>query len=292
MIINYPYIPKDREIKYVTSENHFMNEAKKIAQQSGCKKQSTGAVVVQQGKIISSGCNAGKKVETCPRETKKYKTGEGYHLCKEVCNQKAHAEIDAINNAISSQAETNGANLYLYGHWWCCKNCWDVIIDAEISNVYLLENSHILFNMQNTKKKIYISGALTIINSEKNLKKIYENLSDICQEHNYTTYVPHLGGTDPIKNPAVTPKEVWEKDHHEVVTSDAILAYSGMPSLGVGGELEIARVTNSKIILWSFTGEKVSRLPLGNPAVLSHIIAENEDDLYHKVRKEISEIQL
>lgn len=290
MSINYPYIPKNKTIKYVSDANYFMNQAKNIAENSGCQKQSTGAIIVKNGKIIAKGCNAGKKVDICPRITQNYKTGEGYHLCKTICLQVGHAEKTAISNAKQNLQNTRGANMYLYGHWWCCKDCWDTIIEADINQVYLLNNSHILFNMATKTKKIYISGALTILNPEINMKKIYEDLAKICEDNNYTTYVPHLGGTDPIKNPQVTPQDVWEKDHLEVSTSDIVIAYVGQPSLGVGGELEMARVTNSKIILWSFAGERVSRLPKGNPAVVVEIIAENEDDLYHQIINSLKQL--
>jgi len=285
MLIKYPFLPKDKDIKYVSKDDYFINEAKKISKTSGCQKQSTGAVLVKNGEIIARGCNAGKKVEVCPRVIKGYKTGEGYHLCKEICLQVGHAEISAIQDAVKNLVNTENANLYLYGHWWCCENCWNAIIKAKIKNVYLLENSHILFNMTQKKKKIYISGALTIIIEDLDIKSIYEKLALVCQNKNYITYVPHLGGTDPINNSQVAPNNVWEKDHLEVSTSDIIIAYVGQPSLGVGSELEIARVTNSKIVLWWFKGERVSRLPKGNPAVIAQVEVENKDDLCQKILK-------
>ncbi|MBL7058628.1 hypothetical protein ISS03_04790 [Patescibacteria group bacterium] len=290
MNIPYPYIPEGKNIKYVQSDNFFINEAKKIAQEGGCKKQSTGAVIVKNGVILAKGCNAGKKVDICPRVTANYKTGEGYHLCREVCQQEGHAEVSAIINARKNEQNIKGANLYLYGHWWCCQNCWNHMIEAEINDVYLLNNSHLIFNMNTEKQKVYISGALTIIKADSDIKNIYENLATICENNNCTTYVPHLNGTDPIKNPQVTPFDVWKKDHLEVSTSDIVIAYVGQPSLGVGGELEMARVTNSKIILWWFKNEIVSRLPKGNPAVYAQLEVENEDELFYKIAQLLKEL--
>lgn len=132
--------------------------------------------------------------------------------------------------------------------------------------------------------KIYISGALTIIDEKKNLKSIYENIAKFCADYCDNIYVPHLGGTDPIKNPLVTPQEVWEKDHKEVSSSDLVIAYVGTPSLGVGAELEIARFTTSKIVLWYFKGEKVSRMALGNPAVVEKLEVEDEKELMNKLK--------
>ncbi|MDD4333227.1 MAG: XRE family transcriptional regulator [Patescibacteria group bacterium] len=128
--------------------------------------------------------------------------------------------------------------------------------------------------------RIYISGALTHASDKQRL--IYEKLAEICQTF-CDVYVPHKKGTDPINNPEITPSEVWRQDHREVATADLIIAYVGEPSLGTGGELEIARITNSDIILWNFKGQKVSRMALGNPAVIERIEVENEDDLLNKI---------
>jgi hypothetical protein len=134
-------------------------------------------------------------------------------------------------------------------------------------------------------KKIYISGALTIIDEKKNLKNIYENIAKNCSDFCSDIYVPHLGGTDPIGDPNVDPRDVWVKDHREVATADLIIAYVGSPSLGVGAELEIARITVSDIILWWFKGEKVSRMSLGNPAVSHKLEVNDEAELMEKLRE-------
>jgi deoxycytidylate deaminase len=75
-------------------------------------------------------------------------TGQGYELCKNICQQTGHSEPSAINNATKNGYETNGADLYLYGHWWCCQQCWDSMIAGGIKNVFLLENAHIIFNRE------------------------------------------------------------------------------------------------------------------------------------------------
>ena len=150
-IIKYPYLPEGKIIKYVSADNPFMVEAKKISMSTGCAKQATGAVVVKKGKIIGRGCNAGKKVEVCPRIINNSKTGEDYHYCKDVCGQTSHSEITSINDVRSSGQDPKDADLYLYGHWWCCKNCWDTMIEAGIKNVYLLEDSYKKFNLPTNK---------------------------------------------------------------------------------------------------------------------------------------------
>lgn len=142
--ISYPYLPENREILYVPECNQFIQAAKSELQNSGCVKHPTGAVIVKGGIIIGRGSNAGIKVNECPRWNSP--TGKDYEHCKIICKQTGHAEVTAIQNAISEGYNTAGADLYLFGHWWCCKNCWDRIMQAKIKNVYLLYNSWDLFN--------------------------------------------------------------------------------------------------------------------------------------------------
>lgn len=281
----YPYLPKEREIKYVSENHKFMVEARKMAEKSGCTKQSTGAVLVKEGKIIGRGSNAGRKISVCPRVLRGSKTGEDYHFCKDNCAQEGHSEVMATKDAKINGCKTEESDLYLYGHWWCCEPCWNAMIEAGVKNVYLMEHAHEKFNFSSKMGKIYVSGALTVIDENKNLKKIYESIANISSNFCSNVYVPHLGGTDPVKDPLVDPRAVWKKDHREVSSSDLIIAYVGSPSLGVGAELEIARITASDLILWWFEGEKVSRMAKGNPAVSHMIEAKDDKDLVHKLRE-------
>ncbi len=141
----FPYLPEGREILYVDSANKFMKEAAELLKSSGCVKQPTAAVVVKNGKIIGRGANAGKKIDVCPRAILKCPTGEGYELCKSVCEQEGHAEVMAINDALAKGEDLAGADMYLDGHWWVCKPCWDEIIRAGIKNVYLRSDSAELY---------------------------------------------------------------------------------------------------------------------------------------------------
>lgn len=143
MRINFPYLPEGRKINFIPS-NSFLEEAKKISEQFGCIKQPTGAVVVKDGQVIGRGSNAGKKVSVCPRWSSP--TGKNYEPCRPICRQDGHAEVMAVRDAQEEGFDTANADLYLYGHWWCCKNCWDTMIAAGIKNVYLLEGASELFN--------------------------------------------------------------------------------------------------------------------------------------------------
>jgi len=142
--IPYPYLPEGKEIKFAPADNEFMKEAIAMHDKSGCTNHPTGGALVLNNKVIGRGNNASKRVDKCPREF--LPTGEAYHLCKEVCLQIGHSEVVAIKNAIDNGYDTKGADMYLYGHWWCCKDCWDAMIKAGVKNVFLVEGAYNKFN--------------------------------------------------------------------------------------------------------------------------------------------------
>lgn len=281
--INYPYLPEGREIKFAKPDNSFMVAAKKATEKTGCRKQPTGAVLVRDGKIIMTATNAGLTVDVCPRVLKGSKTGTDYHFCKEVCKQEGHSELSVVRKAREKGIETKGADVYLWGHWWCCQPCWEEMINGDIRDVYVEENADQKFMISASVGKIYISGSLTN-NLKKKIRDTYEKIAQLCSYFCNNVYVPHLSGTDPLTNTETLPKMVWKIDHREVASSDLLIAYVGQPSLGVGAELEIARITASDIIIWWYEGEKVSRMALGNPGIKHQIIAKDDIDLIEKLR--------
>ncbi len=117
-----------------------MQAAKLVAEtESLDADHQTGAVIVKDGNIIGAGANGSTWHEThgCERKRQNVPTGEGYELCQG-CHPKNHAEQTAI---ASCEDSPSGADLYLWGHWWCCQSCWGKMIEADIANVYLAEGA-------------------------------------------------------------------------------------------------------------------------------------------------------
>lgn len=86
---------------------------------------------MKDGKLISMGTNEiHADIGECPRDMQGFKTGKGYHLCKEVCLQKYHAEVDACMKAGKS---AEGGTLYLMGHTYACDNCIQVMENHKIA---------------------------------------------------------------------------------------------------------------------------------------------------------------
>jgi deoxycytidylate deaminase len=148
--INYPYIPQGQVILYVNVSNHYMALAREFARENSLDAVMPGAaVVVRDGIVLGAGANGSDyhSHHECQRIILGCKSGEGYELC-EGCHPKNHSEPSAIRDAVTRGNDTNGADLYLWGHWWCCKSCWDAMTQAGIRRVFLLENSSVLFNKE------------------------------------------------------------------------------------------------------------------------------------------------
>jgi len=139
----YPYLPDGRQILHVPADNMFMQAAKLVAETESLDvAHKTGAVVVKDNNIIGAGANGSTWHDEygCERKRKNIPTGEGYELC-EGCHPKNHAEQTAIANC----EDPAGADIYLWGHWWCCQSCWARMIESGIVNVYLPEGASEMF---------------------------------------------------------------------------------------------------------------------------------------------------
>lgn len=157
--IVYPYLPEGRTILYVPENNPFMQEAKEVARKESTEKRfSTGAVIVRvrDSVVVSKGANkASLTSESLINLHKKYcirrilgiPSGQKYWLCPGCAAGDHHAEYRASKKLIKQGFDKSDQfDLYLWGHWWACKDCWDKMIEVPIRNLYVMEGSEVLFN--------------------------------------------------------------------------------------------------------------------------------------------------
>lgn len=147
-IISYPYSAEGHTIKYVPFDNPYIQMAKKYAtHNSKDDTMPNSSVLVKNGSVIGIGANGSDyhKLHGCERIKQNIPTGQGYELC-EGCHPKNHSESSAIADAQHKGNDVQGADLYLWGHWWCCEACWNNMIKHGVQQVYLLEGSEVLFN--------------------------------------------------------------------------------------------------------------------------------------------------
>lgn len=109
-----------------------IDEIVKHVDTSKCAKQTTIAIIVN-GDQFWVGSNWCKNPQNeCPR--KDMPTGQGYELCQSVCQQNAHAEVDACMKA---GKDADGGTLYLIGHYYCCDDCKDVMEEYGIKDIHI-----------------------------------------------------------------------------------------------------------------------------------------------------------
>lgn len=287
----YPYLPKGKTYQYIPSSNAYIKRAKEITKFLRKKNPNavvTGSVIVKENKIISEGINSPLHDSFCPRTAFEYPSGHGYDVCPNHCHPVNHSEAQAIKHAKEKNISTYGADLYLYGHWWCCKMCWDAMLAVDIKNVYLIEGATELFfapisgKIEPNKNLTYYAAAgMTRTKTQKPLL-FHEQAGKLLNRVNISGYFP-WHHTDPIKNPNVTPKEVYKKNSNAIKNSNFVLAHLGEPSLGVGIEIELASLHKTPVIGFAPKGARVSRMALGAPSMKSFFFFDDIKDFIMKL---------
>jgi len=113
----------------------------------------------------------------------------------------------------------------------------------------------------------YISGALTALEDAPRTKLFYELLAEIAEDAKLRAYLPHRV-TDPVTAAQIDARAVYEIDRAHVAAAAVVIAYAGIPSFGVGIEVELARERGIPVIVVAERERPISRLLLGNPAVV------------------------
>jgi len=131
--------------------------------------------------------------------------------------------------------------------------------------------------------KVFISGALTGIENPDIIKANYECLGRLCEELGVNPYIPHQH-TDPIAHPHVSARQVYEVDRLHVCTASLVIAYVGIPSLGVGQEIEIAREHGVPVVLLYERGKRISRMTRGSPNVIAEVRFDDIEEALHQVK--------
>jgi len=115
---------------------YFIDMAKLASTRSTCLRRKVGAIIVKNNQIISTGYNGSPKrirhcADTgCLREKLDIPSGERHELCRGV-----HAEQNAIIQAAIYGISLQGASIYCTNQ--PCVICSKMIINAEISNIYI-----------------------------------------------------------------------------------------------------------------------------------------------------------
>lgn len=153
------YYQDSKWYKFVPSDNQYMILAKNAAlQHSLTSVFPIGIVAVKNGNILATAgngngyheknINSEGHIKGCVRRFvsneqektggQKLLSGEGFELCTG-CSVDSHAESNLLKS-VPTKSVLEDADVYMYGHFWCCEDCWKKLLDAKIQNVYIVED--------------------------------------------------------------------------------------------------------------------------------------------------------
>jgi len=301
--IKYPYIPEGRFFCFVNLDDPFMQEAARARKEcAGDKLYPVGAVLVRDRKVIARAGNGSNKGfgtrHVCPRVVLECSSGTGYELCN-LHGALGHAEQMVIAVAKETGIDPSGSDIYLYGHWWCCEQCWNVMIENGIRNVNLLENAHVEFDrdrvyaqtLQPTVKSAYIAGSYTNNNGLADDKVVHEALGRVCEELGCESIIPFRDNPEnqkPREERDVCAVYQWTED--KIKNCDVLIADVSNPSLGAGGELVLAYTYKKPIVLISKKDSVISNFALGNPAIVYHIKYETTEEACRMLKNVLKQL--
>ncbi len=143
------------------------------------------------------------------------------------------------------------------------------------------------------KIRVHISGPVSCLTKSERQKyyKFYEEIAKACRQKGWHSFLPHRV-IDPALYPELTPREVYETESRDIKKADIVIAYVGQPALGVGTELEIARANNAIAILLYEKDAAVSKIALGNKAVVHEIVFTDFEEALQKLRAALDKIDI
>lgn len=301
--VNYPYMPDNRRLKYAPADQEWVLEAKRAREEcAGDPLYPVGIVIVRDGEVLvraGNGFNKGpNEVHVCPRIVEECPSGTGYDLCS-LHDAPGHAEQMAVKMAKEQGIDLEGADAYMYGHWWACEPCWTALIDAGVRDLYVTDDAHERFSRKNVFAETlnpsvgsaYIAGAITNLTpKEFELQKaLYESVGAACDEMGVKACIPHRDNGE-NKQTVKDPAEVYSWSTGQARDCHLTIAEVSYPSLGTGGELEIACANGRHIILLSKKGKRVSSYVKGNPSVAYHLEYEDINEVPRKIKNILKQL--
>ena len=138
-------------------DNYFMQIAKVVSKRSNCIRRSTGAIIIKDNRIISTGYNGTPRgIQNCNENGCKrcnsdnIKTGENLEEC--ICS---HAEENSIVQAAYHGVSLKNATMYATNS--PCIICTKMIINAGIKKVIYLKKYKFNKLVESLFKQVNIS---------------------------------------------------------------------------------------------------------------------------------------
>lgn len=118
--------------------------------------------------------------------------------------------------------------------------------------------------------KAYISGALSSAPGKVRLEILYDKIGELCEKKGISAFIP-LRDANFNKIPGYSHKKLYESNMEKIKETDLLIAYVGLPSIGVGMEVQEAKTLGKDVILMTESGLPISKPLMGCPAVVELI---------------------
>ncbi|MBI2472965.1 hypothetical protein HYV70_00210 [Candidatus Uhrbacteria bacterium] len=187
--IDYPYMPPDRHLKYVPVDHPFMIEASRAREEcAGDSLYPVGIVLVKEEKVIAragNGFNKGPgEIHVCPRVVLDVPSGTGYDLCT-LHDAPGHAERMVLEQAARLGVNPEGADAYMYGHWWACEPCWTALLKAGIRDLYVTDDAHERFSRERVYEET-LSPSIKTVSLEGFEEGLLNQVREVFKEFQLT----------------------------------------------------------------------------------------------------------
>src|SRR5256886_5196273 len=124
----------------------------------------------------------------------------------------------------------------------------------------------------------FVSGGLAALDDGAGMRLFYELRAEVVESVGLRAYLSQRV-TDPVVAAQLEPRALYDIDRAHVTSARVVVAYAGIPSFGVGIEVELAREHAVPVVLVVERERSVSRLLLGNPAVVDVVRFADLDGL-------------
>jgi 2'-deoxynucleoside 5'-phosphate N-hydrolase len=140
-------------------------------------------------------------------------------------------------------------------------------------------------------KKVYIAGPLTNCKGFLANRNLCDIIVNVCEQHSFIPYAPHIEKRKrDVARQSANPTMIFKWDYECLKQADLVIAYVGIPSMGVGMELGLAAEWSTTVITFCEEGVEVSPMVLGHPSLICHIQYENEAELVKKLNDTLAEV--
>lgn len=100
---------------------------------SRCQDKTIVAVLRSNGRVFFGINGISESMDYCPRNVMEMGVNQGYSMCRSICRQESHAEVDAIDTWLRNSTADDTAEISIYGTGKICDNCMALLQKFNVS---------------------------------------------------------------------------------------------------------------------------------------------------------------